>query len=168
LLDINGTIVVQIINFLLMVVILSFVAYKPIMKMMQERSDKIANDLDNAEKERAIAEELKLDYQRQLNDARKQAQLILDKAVQQAESAKDDVLNITRAENAKLLKQVQEEIAREREKMFLEVRSQIVSLSIECAAKVLAREVNKADNERLISDYVSKLTFDSAGEKHVN
>ncbi|MFA6074957.1 MAG: F0F1 ATP synthase subunit B [Negativicutes bacterium] len=167
-LDINGTIVVQIINFLLMVVILSFVAYKPIMKMMQERSDKIANDLDNAEKERAIAEELKLDYQRQLNDARKQAQLILDKAVQQAESAKDDVLNITRAENAKLLKQVQEEIAREREKMFLEVRSQIVSLSIECAAKVLAREVNKADNERLISDYVSKLTFDSAGEKHVN
>ncbi|MEI6285589.1 MAG: F0F1 ATP synthase subunit B [Bacillota bacterium] len=163
-LDINGTIVVQIINFLLMVVILSFIAYKPIMKMMQERSDKIANDLDNAEKDRNLAEELKRDYQRQLNDARKQAQQILDKAVQQAESAKDDVLNITRSENAKLLKQVQEEIAREREKMFLEVRSQIVSLSIDCAAKVLGREINVADNERMINDYVSKLNFDSAGE----
>ena len=163
-LDINGTIVVQIINFLLMVVILSFIAYKPIMKMMQERSDKIANDLDNAEKDRNLAEELKRDYQRQLNDARKQAQQILDKAVQQAESAKDDVLNITRSENAKLLKQVQEEIAREREKMFLEVRSQIVSLSIDCAAKVLGREISVADNERMINDYVSKLNFDSAGE----
>ena len=167
-LDINGTIVVQIINFLLMVVILSFVAYKPIMKMMQERSAKIASDLDNAEKERTIAEELKRDYQRQLNDARKQAQQLLDKAVQQAEAAKDDVLSITKTENAKLLKQVQEEIVREREKMFLEVRSQIVSLSIDCAAKILGREVNKADNERMISDYVSKLTFDTAGEKNVN
>ena len=163
-LDINGTIVVQIINFLLMVVILSFVAYKPIMKMMQERSDKIASDLDNAEKDRNLAEELKRDYQRQLNDARKQAQQILDKAVQQAESAKDDVLNVTRSENAKLLKQVQEEITREREKMFMEVRSQIVSLSIDCAAKVLAREINVADNERMINDYVSKLNFNSAGE----
>jgi len=168
LLDINGTIVVQIINFLLMVVILSFVAYKPIMKMMQERSDKIANDLDSAEKERTTAEELKRDYQRQLNDARKQAQQILDKAVQQAEAAKDDVLSITKTENAKLLKQVQEEIVREREKMFLEVRSQIVSLSIDCAAKVLGREVNQADNERMISDYVGKLNFDTAGEKHVS
>lgn len=167
-LDINGTIIVQIINFLLMVVILSFVAYKPIMKMMQERSDKIASDLDNAEKERLTAEELKRDYQRQLNDARKQAQQILDKAVQQAEAAKDDVLSATKLENAKLLKQVQDELTREREKMFVEVRSQIVSLSIDCAAKILAREVNKADNERMINDYVSKLNFDSVGEEHVN
>ena len=167
-LDINGTIIVQIINFILMVIILSVIAYKPIMKMMKERADKIANDLDSAEREKGLAEELRKDYQRQLSDARKQAQQILDKAVQQAEISKEEILAETRLANAKLLKQAEEEITRARDKMLQEMRAQIVTLSIELAGKVLAREVNAADNERMLNDYISELKFTTAGENHVN
>ena len=151
-----------------MVIILSVIAYKPIMKMMKERADKIANDLDSAEREKGLAEELRKDYQRQLSDARKQAQQILDKAVQQAEISKEEILAETRLANAKLLKQAEEEITRARDKMLQEMRAQIVTLSIELAGKVLAREVNAADNERMLNDYISELKFTTAGENHVN
>ena len=54
--EINATIIAQIINFLLLVALLRAVAYKPVARLLQQRSDKIKGDLDHAEADRKEAE----------------------------------------------------------------------------------------------------------------
>ena len=54
--NVNATFIAQILNFLFLVFVLAKFAYKPLMKMMEERKNKIAGDLANAEKAKEDAE----------------------------------------------------------------------------------------------------------------
>ena len=82
--DINGTLLIQIVNFLIFVAILGHFCYKPVIKVLDERKQHIKNDLDSAANNRADAEKLKESYEAQLRDAEVRAQEIVDKAVKEA------------------------------------------------------------------------------------
>ena len=68
--DINGTLILQFVNFIVLVLILAKFAYKPLLKVMEERRQRIAADLDEAAKAKTEAAQLKADYEAQLRDAR--------------------------------------------------------------------------------------------------
>lgn len=72
--DINATLIAQILNFLFLVVVLAKFAYKPMLNMMEERKNKIASDLEAAEKAKAEADAVKAEYAAKLADARHEAQ----------------------------------------------------------------------------------------------
>ena len=83
--SINGTLLFQFINFFVLVAILAKFAYKPLLKVLEDRRNKIASDLDNAAKARETAEKMKADYEAKISDDRAEAQAIVDKAVKQAD-----------------------------------------------------------------------------------
>lgn len=155
--DLNGTLIAQIINFLILVFILAKVAYKPLMQALADRQAKIAQDIESAEKERMTAEQLRKEYQEQLAAARGQAQAIVDKAMKLAEQTKEELLAEARAEHARLLKATQEEIAREREKALAELRGEVVSLSLAAATKIIGQNMDKEVNAKLVADFIDKL-----------
>ena len=97
--DINATLIAQIINFLILLFILKKFAYGPLMQVMKEREDKISSSLEAADNDKKAAEELKAEYQKQLALARTQAQEIVDKAIKIAEESKQQILAEARAEN---------------------------------------------------------------------
>jgi F-type H+-transporting ATPase subunit b len=163
LVELNATLIAQIINFLILLAILSKVAYKPLMKALADRQAKIAESLETAERERASAEELKREYQAQLAAARTQAQEIVDKAVKLAEQTKEEILEEARAENARLLKTAQEEIARERDRALAEMRNEVVALSVLAAEKVIARNLDAETNGKLVTDFIEKLDKEKIG-----
>ena len=78
--DINFTIVAQVINFVILLGILAKFAYKPLLKAMEDRRLRIIKDMDTAEHTRLDAEALKKEYGEQLANARKEASGIVDKA----------------------------------------------------------------------------------------
>lgn len=161
--DLNPTLIAQIINFLILVAILTKVAYKPLMKALADRQARIEGSLAHAEQEREAAERLKREYQEQLAQARTQAQAIVEKATKLAEQAKDDILQEARAEHARLLKEAQEEISRERERAVNELRNEVVSLSIAAAAKIVAHNIDTAANAKLVTDFIDKLDEQKIG-----
>ena len=110
--DLNMTLIAQIINFVILLLVLKKWAYKPLMQALADRQARIANSLETADKERLAAEELKREYQEQLAQARAQAQAIVEKATKLAEQTKDEIVQEARAEHARLMKETQEEIAR--------------------------------------------------------
>ena len=91
--ELNGTLIAQIVNFLILVGILTKFAYKPLMKALEDRQKKIADSIDSAERERQEAQQLKLNYQQQLSDARAEAQAIVEKAEKLAEETKEQIEN---------------------------------------------------------------------------
>lgn len=155
--DLNATLIAQIINFLLLVVVLTKVAYKPLMKALQERQERIAASIDQADRAKTEAEQLKKEYQEQLARARAEAQSIVEKATRLAEQTKDEIIIAARAEHAKLLKEAQDEIARERQRALSELRGEVVTLSMAAAAKIIEKNLDSETNSKLVADFINKL-----------
>lgn len=87
--ELNGTLLIQIINFVILCAILGHFCYKPVLKVLDERKSRIKNDLDSAAASKADAEKLKESYEEQLRDAQAKAQEIVDKAVKEAKVQAD-------------------------------------------------------------------------------
>ncbi len=161
--ELNATLIAQIINFLLLAYILKKFVFGRVLQAMSDRQARITSNLETADRERAAAEELKREYQEQLAQARTQAQAIVEKATKLAEQAKDDILKEARAEHTRLVKEAQEEIARERERAVAELRNEVVALSIAAAGKVIGQNLDANANAKLVSDFINNLDGQKIG-----
>lgn len=161
--DLNATLVAQIINFLILVALLAKFAYKPLMKILAERQERIAGNIAAAERERQEAEALRQDYLKQLDDARAHAQAIVDKAAHLAEQTKDEILAAAREESARLIKVAQEESDRQRDKVMEQLKADMVSLSLAAAAKIIERNLDAETNAQLVDDFIRKLDDKKVG-----
>lgn len=155
--ELNGTLIAQIVNFLILVAILAKFAYKPLMQALEDREQKIAENIDSAQQERQDAERLKLEYKQQLVEVRAQAQAIVEKAEKLAEENKEEILKAARAESARILKSAQEEVVRERELALAQLRGEVVALSIAAATKIIKENLDTEVNANLVSDFIEKL-----------
>mgnify|MGYP000308065376 FL=1 len=155
--DLNGTLVLQILNFIVLVLILAKYAYKPLLETMEERKRRIENDLVNAEQARAEATSMKAEYTAQLQEARKEAQAIIETAKQQAEAESQAQIKELRAQLVKEKELARQEIEREREKAMQQIRAEVVNLSVEVAAKLIGKEFSSTDNVALVEDTIAKL-----------
>jgi F-type H+-transporting ATPase subunit b len=163
LVDLNGTLLAQIVNFLILLAILAKFAYKPLMQGLAERQQKIADNIDAAERERQEAEKLKLEYKEQLVEVRAKAQAIVEKAEKLAEENKEEILKAARAERDRILKSVQEEVARERELALAKLRGEVVALSMTAATKIVQQNMDTEINAKLVSDFIEKLDDQKIG-----
>ena len=166
--DLNATLIAQIINFLILLAILAKFAYKPIVKALEDRQAKIKADIEAAEQGKLAAEQFKKEYQAQLAQARTEAQNIVDKAVKIAQQNKDEILAEAKAEHARLLKTAREEIEREREHALAQLRNEVVVLSVAAASKIVRKNLDEQTNKQLVDDFIADLDDRKIGECHVN
>ncbi len=162
--ELNGTLLAQFLNFFILVAILAKFAYKPMLQVLKARQEKIASDLGGAEQARQEAEQMLADYKEQLKNARAEAQAIIDKAVKQAEQEAQAQLEAVRAQIAKEKAAAQAEIARDREAALQDMRNEVVTLSMAAAGKLLAKNLDQEVNARLVADCIKKLDSKSAGK----
>lgn len=156
--DINlGTLLFQIVNFFVLVGILAKFAYKPLLKVLEDRRNKIASDLDNAAQARQSAEQMKAEYEAQLSKARSEAQTIVDKAVKQAAKEGQAQLEAIRAQIAREKEVAQAEIANEREAAIRDMRNEVVTLSMAVAEKLLNKNMDSDMNAKLVADCIDQL-----------
>ena len=161
--DINWTLIAQVVNFLLLVAVVSFFGYKPIVNILDERQRRIADSLQGAEDAKIAAQKVKQEYERQLADARSEAQAIIDKANKTAKDAYDQMLVKAREEQENIFKTAKEQIEREKANALLEVRSEVVSLSMQLASKVVEKKIDAETDQKLINDFLDEITSKSGG-----
>ncbi len=162
--DINATFIAQILNFLILVVILRAVAYKPVVRMLQARQDKIAESLTKADEDVEKAEAVLKEYQEQLSGARVKAQAIIDKASKRAQEEREASVLETKREIEQMKKAAQAEIQRERALAVEQLKGEVVALSMAAAGKIIAKNLDAGENEQLISEFVNKLDKDKIGD----
>ena len=162
--DINATFIAQILNFLILVVILRAVAYKPVVRMLQARQDKIAESLTKADEDVEKAEAVLKEYQEQLSGARVKAQAIIDKASKRAQEEREASVLETKREIEQMKKAAQAEIQRERALAVEQLKGEVVALSMAAAGKIIAKNLDVGENEQLISEFVNKLDKDKIGD----
>ena len=130
--SVNYTIIAQIVNFIILLWILAKFAYKPLLKAMDDRRNRIVKDLDSAEHARKEAETLKLEYANQLK--------LHDEALAQAQKERDALLESGR-----------ERVEAEKKKALLDVREQVIALSTEIASRVLQAKLTSEEDQALVA-----------------
>ena len=158
-----GTILAQMLNFFILVWLLARFGYKPLLAMMTERKERIAKDLEAAEKARAEAEEFKADYAAQISNARVEAQQIVEKAIQEAENTTREQLATAREQIEQEKNRARQDIAIERDRAMNSLRNEVVSLSVAMAGKVVAKDMNSETNTKLIEDAIRQLDSKTIG-----
>lgn len=150
-LDFDATFFAQILNFIILLFILAKFAYKPLMKVLDARCERVTNDLETAEKTRTEAEALKNQYSRQLSEARSEATAIVEKANKIGQKVHDDFVAQAQAEKEQLIVSAKQTIENEKQQALTEVRSQVITLATEIAGKVVDQKLNSEADQALVA-----------------
>lgn len=158
--EINATMIAQVLNFLILVAILRALAYKPVARMLKQRADKIQETINKADADKKAAEETLAQYKSQLADAQKRAQDIIDKAEITARQEREALVAETKKEIERLKQNAQLEIQNERNRAFEQMQKEIVTLSLAAAEKIVAKNLSSKENDKLVSDFIAGLNED--------
>jgi len=151
-----GYLISQIVNFALLAVLLYFAAYKPILRMIDERSDRIKKGLEDAELASRRAAEMEQEFEQRLAEARKEGQEIVAQATQMSEKARQEILDTARQEARAQVEKAKEEIARERELAMADLRQQVADLSLSISEKVIGESLDQQRQRKLIADFLEQ------------
>ena len=146
----------QIINFVLLLIILRAVAYKPVLNMLTTRKQKIQESLDYAESVKKQAAEQQQEFDRKLEEARRGAQATAAVAAQAGEKEREVILAQAHEDARKMIEQAKEQIEYERKQMLAELRQQVVQLSLLAAQKVVSQSLDDQAHRRLITEFLAQ------------
>ena len=146
----------QVTSFLILFGILYAVLYKPILRMLDQRSAKIREGLEAAEKARQEAAESRKDMQRQLDEARAEGQAMIAQAREAAERFREAELDKARTEIDAQRSRAEAEIQRERDSAVQELRQEFAGLAISAAERVTQRSLDQAAHENLFDEFLKE------------
>ncbi len=155
--NINATLIGQMITFALLVVFTMKFVWPPIMKAMQDRQKRIAEGL--AASERGVHEQelARARSAEMLREAKQQAADIIAQAQKRAAELVEQSKLDARAEGERQLSAAKAELELELNRARQQLRGQVVDIAVAGAARVLKRELDATAHARLLDDLVSQL-----------
>ncbi|HUT69191.1 MAG TPA: F0F1 ATP synthase subunit B [Desulfatiglandales bacterium] len=140
----------QLINFIILLTLLIFFGYKPIRRMLDERSNRIRLSMEQAEATKQEYENARIEVERQISKARDQGQSIVGQAVQAGDRIKEGAKQEARKEAQAIVERTRAELKRERDRIVDELRKEFVDTAILAAERVISETLDKGKHRRLI------------------
>lgn len=142
--------------FILLMLLLTKFAWKPILKAVKERESSIEEALNSAQDAKRQMAELKSSNEELLNKAREERDAMLKEARDIKDKIVGDAKNTAKEEAEKIVTAARESIQHEKMAAITELKNQVAILSIEIAEKILKEELSSADKQKTIIDNVVK------------
>jgi F-type H+-transporting ATPase subunit b len=152
-----GTIIYQLVIFLILLALLRKYAFGPIMNIMKQREEHIASEIEAAEKSNAESKKLAEEQRAFLKQSRVEAQELIERAKKQAEEQKEGIVAAAKAEAESIKESALQEIQREKEQAIAALQAQVASLSVQIASKVIQKELKEEDQASLIRNYIKEV-----------
>ena len=161
--SINGTWLIEVVAFIVMVAVLWRYAYPPIQAAAARRQKAIADALETAERQRKESEERLKEAEARLDDARKQAQEVISGASKSAEQIRADLKQKGEEERRRELERARDEIAAERNKAVQAVRAEVTDMVVTATQKVVGEALDAKAHKKLIDAAIEEVRQRRAG-----
>jgi F-type H+-transporting ATPase subunit b len=148
--------IAQLVNFFILFGILFLLLYKPVMRMLRERSEKIKDSMEQAEQIKERLAQTEQQVREQVEAARRDGQSIVAQAGQIGEQLKDAARQEARQEAEVIVARARVEIDRERDAAIDELRRQFTDLAIMAAEKVINETLDKERHRRIIDEVLEQ------------
>lgn len=155
--QIDGTVIVELITFLLMLAILARYVYPEIVRLAEARQRVVAEQLKEAEQSRADAEERLKEAEAKLIDARKTAQSVIDAANKSGEQLRQELRQKAEEESKRTVDAARKEIEAERDEAVRSVRSEVAELVVAATEKVIGETLDDDKQRKLIDQAIAEV-----------
>jgi F-type H+-transporting ATPase subunit b len=154
----------QTVNFILLVLLLYRLLYKPVRTFLDNRTAEIEGQIKRAQENEAASIALRQQLEEQVKDSRQQARQFLDEATKRAEALQAEMLQEAREEAAAIIRRAHEVTELEKAKAWAELKDQVAELSLLLASKVITNSLDEAQHHELIRDTMNQLDSLSKGQ----
>ena len=151
-----GLYVWTILTFLLLFFLLTKFAWKPLLKALAEREEKIRSSLEKADEAQQKLERLGAEGEEIIGKARAEAQSIVSDGKKASEKVRGEIETKAKEKANTIVAQAEKQITAEKEKAISEIRSEVAALSIQIAEKLIRKNLSKKDNMTLIKESLDK------------
>lgn len=148
--------IAQIFNVILLVWLLSRFLYQPVINMLNERTRRIQESLQNDERVKEQLASAKRDYDAEIAKARQEAAAIVAQAQERARVQEQEIIAQARQEAERIRADAREQALRERDQMISDLKGQVADLVTLTATRVLGAEL-KSNHDRLIEESLASL-----------
>jgi F-type H+-transporting ATPase subunit b len=152
-----GLFIWTIATFVVLLILLSKFAWKPLLAALDRRNQLIAKAVDDAERTRQELERVKQESAQILQQARVEADAIVTRTRSDANQLREELRQQARTEAEAITAKAGREIEFETRRAVEQVRREAVDLSVAIASKLLRRNVSREDNQALIDDTIKQL-----------
>lgn len=151
------TIILTLLNTLLLFLILKHFLFNKVNAVLDQRKNDISTAYDNAEAAENNARELEAEYTQRLDNAREESAEIIKSATKKAQLRSDDIIAQAKTEASGIMDKAHVEIEREKKRAVNQIKDEITDIAFEAAKKIVEKEIDKKDNERLIEDFINNV-----------
>jgi F-type H+-transporting ATPase subunit b len=151
-----GLLIAQLVNVILLVWLLSRFLYRPILNMLNERTQRIQDSLRDAEQVKQQLANAKRDYDAEIAKARQEAAGVLAQARERARVQEAEIIAQARQEAERLRAEAREQALQERDQLLREVKGQVADLVTLTASRVLGAELQARGHDRLIEESLAE------------
>lgn len=151
-----GLFIWTIATFLVLLALLAKFAWGPLLRALEERQALIRKSLEDAQLARQELERLNQEQQKIIASARAEADSIVSQSRSDAERLRQELRESARAEAANIVKNAERQIELQTHQALRQIRQEAVDLSVAIASKLIARNLSKEDNDRLIQQTLAQ------------
>jgi F-type H+-transporting ATPase subunit b len=150
-------ILIHIINIVILFVLLRLILFKPVTRYLSERTERIKNQLLEAETQLKEAQALKQEYTDQLDKAAEEGHDVVRASKVRASQEAQQIIAEAKIQADKVFEEAQEKIATEKERTMDQMRQEVAKLAVEISARILKREVTSDDNLTLAEEFFREM-----------
>ena len=144
------TLIAQIVAFIILLLVMYFFAYKPVLKMLDERSRKIKDSMEEVQKVKDQAAQTEEEFKKKIEAASKEGQEVIARAMRTGKDARQRAQLEAKQEAQGLVEKARVEIERERNETIGELRQEFADLTIVAAEKVIGKSLDKEAHREII------------------
>ena len=150
--------VVQFLSFLILLLVVFFLAYKPVKKILKKRADYVENEIKQAKENNDQAQASVEEAKQLVATSKEKASEIIKNAESQGQQRFDAIVLEAKQEVVEMKKAAEQDIERAKEDAVQDIRSEMVNVALSASKEILKREVDSKDNVKLAEAFIDRIT----------
>ena len=146
--------IAQVVNFAIVFAVLYWLAFKPLAKVMAERTAKITKGLDDAKKVEEKLVRTQEEFNKTMTEAKKQANVILEKAAVDADARKQEMIERAKEEIGQIINQEKQKMQADKATTLKEIKREVADLVVMAVEKILGEKVDARKDKEIIKKMI--------------
>lgn len=148
--------------FILLVLILTKLAWKPLIHSIEEREKNLRLEREMAEKARVEAEKIKNELESKLKSLMDEVQSKLNLAKKEGEKEREKIIQEGKASASAVLEQAYKDMEEEKKKLMLELKSEVLNLSVMAAERILNKAIDAQSQREIVRNFLNEIETKSS------
>jgi F-type H+-transporting ATPase subunit b len=157
LINVDKSLIIQALNFIILLIVLHRFLYKPLLAKMEERSGAIKKSLDEAQAARAEAARQQEENAVRLRAAYTEAAAIREQALKEAAEEQRRLVEAARAESQRMIESAKAQLEADVRKAHEELRREVSDLAVAVAEKLIRKSLRDEDHRRIVDDAIASI-----------